>query len=105
MGKFTTTNQPNYKTRPKRGKSKKTLIKETIKQINGGKLGIDIIKVKKQILGTILSKDVQTLKELELVNTVVSELLLYDNTSNDKTIINNIQTSKTTKQLVDEFII
>ena len=54
MAKFSTTNQPtNRKTR---GLGKKTKIKNVIESLSNNTMGIDIIKVKQEVIGRLLSK-------------------------------------------------
>jgi isocitrate dehydrogenase len=76
MPPFSTENQPQN--RKPRGKGRKTKIKEIREAITNDSIGIDIIEVKKTIVSQILAKSKPTTRELELVNTVVSDLKEYE---------------------------
>ena len=103
MGKqFSTSYQP--KNRKGRGLGKKTKIKNIINELTGSTIGIDIIKVKQEVIGRLLSKKSNTVSELNLVNTVVSQLLEYDLTKKiDTNITEKNMTSLSTNELIEQF--
>jgi len=104
--KFTKEYQPNYETRPRRGRGKKQILSEEYKHLFK-ESGINSLEVKKELISILLSKETHSFRELELINKIVSDLLPYQMVTPDKqiTIINKSDTeSISTSDLIESFI-
>lgn len=93
--KFTSTYQPNHKTRKRRGRGKKQILEEEYKHLFSNEL--NVMSVKTELIKILFAKENHTLKELELINKIISDLLPYQLSEQSKQI--NITTNNNIEEM------